>query len=211
MLLSVLSKRVIHFMRTRSVEEIIPFDLKGYEALEPAILHRFSGHPRFRLGHHGYAHWLSVYDNAKQIIDLLGKELPDGFPLDTTLLAAYLHDTGRRIDRRGIWKDLHHSARSEKFLREFLPLQDIPWKPEQVDNICFLARAHFEVNDLVWQEAKARNLYLPLQIVRDADALDRIRFFGLDESFLHLPVSHTLVPYVEEKWKRLWACEYRPR
>jgi len=198
-------------MRKRTVEEIIPFDLRGYEALESDILSYFSDHPRFRLGHHGYSHWLSVYDNAKQLIELKRGALPDGFPLETTLLAAYLHDTGRRIPKSGTWENLHHSARSERFLREFLPLQDISWKPGQIDNICFLARAHFEVNSEVWREAQARNLYLSLQIIRDADALDRIRFFGLDESFLHLPESLSLIPYVEDKWKRLWACESRRR
>jgi hypothetical protein len=58
-----------------------------------------------------------------------------------------------------------------------------------------------------WQWAEALGVTLCLQVVRDADALDRVRMSDFDPKFLQLKEqSCPLIAYVTEKWR----CGWRP-
>jgi hypothetical protein len=128
-----------------------------------------------------------------------------------TLLAAFLHDVGRLIPRSGQQADLHHAARSEWFINDGLPGLHLRFSPEEIHVIAGLARGHYRVYEEAhgfpnqWQWAEALGVTRCLQVVRDADALDRVRMNDFDPQFLQLKEqSCALIPYVTDKWRRGW-------
>lgn len=187
----------------------IRFDLPGHDKLEEFLYHRFDGRGGFFREGHGYPHWVSVYDNADRLLSLLQGQVLSQRLRRITLLGAYLHDVGRLIhDREDAgYQGKHHSARSELFIEKHLPTLALRLSEADVRSICLLARGHFKVNRDIWSRAEQSGLKTSLKIVRDADALDRIRFDGLNTRFLHLPESHSLIDYITAKWQAGFKME----
>lgn len=184
----------------------VTFDLAGYEKLEVFLWERFGSHPEYSSGLHGAPHWLSVYDNASKLFDLEKDRIFSELRA-VTLIAAYMHDAGRLIRETGPYADMHHSARSELFIGRELAKAGLGLSGAGIGQAALLARGHYMAKDTgafvrdLWRRAEDDRMDLCLKIVRDADALDRIRFGGLDTSFLHLPVSLSLIGYITEKWR----------
>lgn len=182
------------------------FNLKGYEPLEKYVFDWFGNHSEFYSSLHGIPHWLSVYDNASKLLELETNNIYSDQHIVLTSIAAYLHDAGRLINNDGIYADKHHSDRSKEFIQENLGNTDLGLTTNDIEWIALLARSHYLAGDQhsfkkdLWQKASMNRMEICVKIVRDADALDRIRFNGLDTSFLHLESSHSLVDYVTKKW-----------
>jgi len=184
----------------------LAFNVKSYGKLESYVVDWFGNHSEFYSSLHGIPHWLSVYDNASKLLDLETNNIYSEQHIVLTLIAAYLHDVGRMIYRNGIYANNHHSARSEMFIKNNLTNTDLGLTTDDIEWIALLARGHYLACDSIsykkelWQKARDNRMEICVKIVRDADALDRIRFNGLDTTFLHLESSLSLVQYVTEKW-----------
>jgi len=123
------------------------------------------------------------------------------------LLAAYLHDTGRRIPHTMKLEGMHHAKRSQLFIQVELPGLKLGLSDWEIESIALLARGHDRITEQIRADADTRGLATPLSIVRDSDALDRVRFNDLDTSFLELGESHLLIEYVKAKWTAGYRVE----
>lgn len=137
-------------------------------------------------GHHGVGHTKRVLKIALTLAKM--KQVSEH---DTHLLAiaACYHDIGRKGD--GV-DDEHGQKSADDFLYLGLDKQhDLSYKDLYV--VLDLIKYH-AVDDSNWTDDEHLLLY---QILKDADALDRIRFNDLDSKYLRLEESKTLIPFAE--------------
>lgn len=136
---------------------------------------------------HGITHnervaLLAYYIACKLELPLIEQEL--------IIDAALYHDTGRIND----FEDVFHGDRSASKIEEIITDKNEDYK--KVLKVIIKCHSHndWEMDSIIMNESvnleKAKIL---AAILKDADALDRIRFFGLNPSFLRLDVSKQLL------------------
>ncbi len=105
--------------------------------------------------------------------------------------AALLHDVGRKRD---FW-DRGHGAASADMIDTYLPLVTDRFSSKDIEKIKRLCLYH--------DKKDPKRLSLDLKILKDADALDRIRLprGRLDVKQLRLAYSHKLVDFAEKLYK----------
>lgn len=99
--------------------------------------------------------------------------------------AAMTHDVGRVDD--GI--DINHGRRSSKWIEENLSAQ---MSPEMLDIVTYIVHWH------VPSDTDAPVMTIELQVLKDADALDRVRLGDLDIRYLRTEAAQSLVSVAEE-------------
>lgn len=102
--------------------------------------------------------------------------------------AAATHDVGRIDD--GI--DLEHGTRSAKWIKNNLSDQ---MSPELLDKVTYIVHWH------VPPDAEAPVMTIELKVLKDADALDRVRLGDLDISYLRTDVATGLVDLAEDLYQ----------
>jgi len=125
---------------------------------------------------HGVDHMARVVQLQEVIADAV--ELT-GKNLDRQALrwAAGLHDVGRIDDG----SDPYHGQRGAEWVKRTM-VRTIP--PNIIDTVIDLVRWH-NVSD-----SRIPSMTTELMILKDADALDRVRMDDLDTSYLRLAESH---------------------
>ena len=159
---------------------------KGIEQIRRLYkLHRKNGRG------HGQVHSARVLFLALAIIQA-GKiklELRELTQLSTAII---FHDIGRKNDRMD---DGHGKAGREVYEKNARSSAD--------PAVCFLIEYHCLKDTLAEEYLKTTDMirtrkrtWLLYQILKDADALDRVRFgiYDLDVNQLRLPISHKLIP-----------------
>lgn len=133
-------------------------------------------------GIHGVGHVTRVLFWA----DVLAAAQDGPVRRDEVRWAAACHDVGRENDGY----DPMHGARSGEWVLANLAAERPAASGCDLDLIAALCRCHDRECDAT------DDFWLELAIIRDADALDRARFWcndRLDPSFLRLPESHALI------------------
>ena len=102
--------------------------------------------------------------------------------------AAATHDVGRIDD--GV--DLEHGTRSAKWIEENLHDQ---MSPELLDEVTYIVHWH------VPPDSEAPVMTTELKVLKDADALDRVRLGDLDTSYLRTDVATGLVGLAEDLYQ----------
>lgn len=143
-----------------------------------------------RMGCHSAAHIRRVVLLCAALAEAVGVT---GEELDILLTAAAYHDAGRTDDGADTW---HGAAGYEVYRRkhgDHRGVQFLTTYHSCPDHEGFAALEEEE-----WGMSRERLLLL-FQIIKDADALDRVRFgpWGLDPAFLRLEQSHRLIAYAE--------------
>lgn len=146
-------------------------------------------------GIHGTGHTKRVLSHALEIAAALGL---DDWEVEAIRLAACWHDIGRTNDGA----DYYHGAKSAGKVMGLKLYKGVESK--------ILEAALFAVTHHCGCEEHAERAAgrIPddqatlriFRVLKDADALDRVRLGGLDTSFLRFEVSHTYVP---RAWKLL--------
>ncbi len=119
-------------------------------------------------GSHDWEHTLRVFRLCEHIGSL------EGVDMDVLLVAAYLHDIGRR------YQDASHGAvcHAEKGMELALPIvAALPLSEKQKDNVIHCIRSHRFRGNHIPQTAEAKALF-------DADKLDAIGAVGVARAFL---------------------------
>lgn len=135
-------------------------------------------------GDHGVMHTYRVM----RLADELSKHYNLSFAEHRILMCACCyHDIGRTHD----YEDYEHGRDSvvECFGKSLFRVFNLP--PEQVEIATTLMTYH-AIPDSQFNTTDER-IRLLYNIIKDADAIDRLRFNDLDESFLRLPESHSLI------------------
>ena len=133
---------------------------------------------------HGVEHMARVFILQELICQKL--EVQDiKLNRDALRWAAMTHDVGRVDD--GI--DIYHGRRSSKWIEENLSAQ---MSPEMLDTVTYIVHWH------VPSDADAPVMTIELQVLKDADALDRVRLGDLDIRYLRTEAAQSLVPVAEE-------------
>lgn len=170
---------------------VMPFrHLDEYRKGVEQIQRLYKLHQRSGTGH-GKLHTARVLFLALAVIQA-GKVRLNRAELSQLTNAIVFHDIGRKNDR----VDDGHGKASRKIYEKNAGSSADP-------AVCFLIEYHC-LNDTLAEEylqsadiirAKKRT-WLLYQILKDADALDRVRFgiYDLDVHQLRLPISHKLVP-----------------
>lgn len=159
---------------------------KGIEQIRRLYkLHRKNGRG------HGQLHSARVLFLALAIIQA-GKIKLELRELTQLSTAIVFHDIGRKNDRMD---DGHGKAGREVYEKNARSSAD--------PAVCFLIEYHCLDDKLAEEYLKStdtirarKRTWLLYQILKDADALDRVRFgiYDLDVNQLRLPISHKLVP-----------------
>ena len=103
---------------------------------------------------------------------------------EATRWAAMAHDIGRVDD--GV--DLLHGERSAEWIQKNLSDQ---MSPEMLDTVTYIVHWH------VPPDSKAPVMTTELKVIKDADALDRVRLGDLDVSYLRTDAALELVELAE--------------
>ncbi len=109
------------------------------------------------------------------------------------LLCCSYHDIGRTDDRY----DLEHGRKSAEKIREGETLRSLFAEPEAAMSAI---HAHSvpdgEANDapIIYNVKKLDKSALYTACLKDADNIDRVRIYDLDESFLRFPKTKEMVP-----------------
>ena len=133
-------------------------------------------------GDHGVGHTRRVLCLAMKLAEKYG--LSDNDKKILALACCY-HDIGRWND----WTDDEHGKKSaEKMLKLKLnEMHDLD--NEELEMVLDLIVFH-SLDDELWEREEGRLMY---QILKDSDALDRLRFNDLDERYLRLPESKKMI------------------
>ena len=135
-------------------------------------------------GDHGVGHAKRVLYLAMKLAEKHGLSDNDKKVL---ALACCYHDIGRWND----WTDDEHGKKSaEKFLKLKLNKKH-GLSNGELEIVLDLIVFH-SLDDEMWEREKGRLMY---QILKDADALDRLRFNDLDEKYLRLPESREMIGF----------------
>lgn len=138
---------------------------------------------------HGISHTYRVMTHCLTIGAMTGHERE-------TLLAfcgAYVHDMARQHDGRC---EYHGQWAAERKVPLFLPLfREAGMKDDEADTICRIVTAHSIPAEPIAEKADPA-----LSILKDADALDRIRLGedNLKPEYLRLDISHKLIEFSRE-------------
>lgn len=133
---------------------------------------------------HGVDHMARVFILQELICDRLEEQ---GIAVDREVVrwAAATHDVGRIDD--GV--DLEHGTRSAEWIEENLYDQ---MSPEMLDMVTYIVHWH------VPPDSEAPVMTTELKVLKDADALDRVRLGDLDTSYLRTDVATGLVGLAED-------------
>lgn len=136
---------------------------------------------------HGVDHMARVFILQELICDSL-KARGTEVNREVTRWAAITHDVGRVDD--GI--DLKHGERSAQWIRKNLHNR---LSPEILDQVTYAVHWH------VPTDSEAPVMTAELKVLKDADALDRVRLGDLDVNYLRTSVSKELVGLVEKLYE----------
>lgn len=128
---------------------------------------------------HGVAHMMRVFILQELICDQLEAKDASVDRL-ATRWAASAHDVGRVDD--GV--DLEHGRRSAQWMNDDLRQS---MSPETLDTATYAVHWH------VPTDSDAPVMTAELKVLKDADALDRVRLGDLDESYLRTDAARGLV------------------
>ena len=134
--------------------------------------------------YHGIGHMSRVLILQELISNLLEQ---NGAMVNRTALrwAAAAHDVGRVDD--GL--DLEHGTRSAEWIKRNLADR---MTPEELDIATYIVHWHTPSDHL------APDMTIELQILKDADALDRVRLGDLDPTYLRTDVAKNLVDTAQQ-------------
>lgn len=132
---------------------------------------------------HGIDHMTRVFILQELICDKLEKN-GTMVDRDVTRWAAITHDVGRVDD--GL--DLEHGRRSAGWIHKHL---NEKMSPELMDKVTYTVHWHVPSDD------QAPVMTTELQVLKDADALDRVRLGDLDPTYLRTSVSAGLISLAE--------------
>ena len=147
-------------------------------------------------GIHGIGHTQRVYQHAVNLTKALCMSEKDASSL---LLAALWHDIGREDDsenpdhgRLSVNKakalNLHQSHSQEILELTFCAIENHSKDDAAGELGCLSTSNPQSARTILWA-------------LKDADALDRVRFWGLDPTCLRFAWSGTQIPYAEELLK----------
>lgn len=133
---------------------------------------------------HGVDHMARVFILQELICDQLEVQ---GIQVNREAVrwAAMAHDVGRVDD--GL--DLEHGRRSAEWIRNDFAKR-IP--PDVLDVVTYIVHWH------VPSDSEAPVMTIELQVLKDADALDRVRINDLDTRYLRTDAATSFVPVAEE-------------
>lgn len=135
-------------------------------------------------GDHGVMHTYRVMRLARE----LSQKYNLSYIEDKILMCACCyHDIGRTHD----YEDIEHGRDSVLVCQEKNLFHKFYLSEEQTEWVKTLMIYH-AIPDSYFHAHDDR-LFLLYKIIKDADAIDRLRFDDLDESFLRLPESHSLI------------------
>jgi len=136
---------------------------------------------------HGVDHMARVFILQELICDKLEEQ---GIAVDREVIrwAAATHDVGRIDD--GV--DLEHGTRSAKWIEENLHDQ---MSPELLDEVTYIVHWH------VPPDSEAPVMTTELKVLKDADALDRVRLGDLDTRYLRTDVARELISLSEDLYQ----------
>lgn len=158
----------------KSVKEVKPISLELLRKFEPRKL--WLSHDS-RL--HGVDHMARVFILQELICDQLEQQ---GIAVNraATRWASSVHDVGRVDD--GI--DPEHGRRSAAWMNQNVPTG---MTPETLDIATYIVHWHVPPDDA------APAMTTELQVLKDADGLDRVRLGDLNESYLRTDAARTLI------------------
>lgn len=136
---------------------------------------------------HGIFHNIRVAMLSYYISVQLGLSLKEQ---ELMIDAAFYHDIGRINDI----DDVFHGNRSASMIDDIILNQD----KQYTDNLKMVITCHSheddEIKNLIQNsELDFESTKILVYILKDTDALDRIRFDGLDPKYLRLDISKTLL------------------
>ncbi len=136
---------------------------------------------------HGVDHMARVFILQELICNRLEEQ---GVAVNREVVrwAAATHDVGRIDD--GV--DLEHGTRSAKWIEENLYDQ---MSPKMLDKVTYIVHWH------VPPDSEAPVMTTELKVLKDADALDRVRLGDLDTSYLRTDVATGLVGLSEDLYQ----------
>ena len=128
---------------------------------------------------HGVGHLTRVFILQELICDLLDQR---GVSIDREAVryAAMAHDVGRIND----FEDPGHGMNSAKWMKD--NLTNI-LTPETLDTATYIVHWHS------LSDSEAPVMTTELKVLKDADGLDRVRLGDMNESYLRLDVSKSLI------------------
>lgn len=136
---------------------------------------------------HGVDHMARVFIMQELICDKL-EEQEIAVNREVVRWAAATHDVGRIDD--GI--DLEHGKRSAQWIKKNLNEQ---MSPEMLDMVTYIVHWH------VPPDSEAPEMTTELKVLKDADALDRVRLGDLDTNYLRTDVATGLVGLAEDLYQ----------
>lgn len=133
-------------------------------------------HPSY---YHGVGHLTRVFILQELICNLLDQK---GVSVDRSAVryAAMAHDLGRVND----FEDPSHGMNSAKWMKDNLTNV---LAPETLDTATYIVHWHS------LPDGEAPVMTTELKVLKDADGLDRARLGDMDESYLRLDVSKSLI------------------
>lgn len=150
--------------------------LRSFEPKESWLLHDSYDH--------GVGHLTRVFMIQELICNLL-EERGIAVNRDATRYAAMAHDVGRTHDGH----DPDHGWRSADWIKNNLTDQ---MTPELLDTVTYIVHWH------VPPDNDAPEMTTELQVLKDADGLDRVRLGDLNVSYLRTDAAKELVDIAEQ-------------
>lgn len=137
--------------------------------------------------YHGVDHMARVFIMQELICDKLELQ---GMKVNRKAVrwAAMTHDVGRVHD----WIDLAHGRRSAEWIKQNLADK---MSPELLDTVTYIVHWHVPSDD------EAPVMTTELQILKDADALDRVRLGDLDARYLRTAAAPSLIGVAENLFR----------
>ena len=136
---------------------------------------------------HGVGHMTRVFILQELICQQLERQ-GDIVNRMATRWATSVHDVGRIDDEF----DLEHGKRSVKWMNVNVPASV---SPETLDIATYIVHWHVPHDD------EAPTMTTELQVMKDADSLDRVRLGDLDESYLRTAPAKNMVYVAQQLWE----------
>lgn len=164
--------------------------MKAYQPISQKLLRDFEPKQAWLLhdSHlHGVDHMARVFILQELICDKLNAK---GIAVNREAVrwAAMAHDVGRVDD--GV--DLEHGLRSAQWIKDNLSDQ---MSPEILDTVTYIVHWH------VPSDNEAPVMTTELKVLKDADALDRVRLGDLDRRYLRIDASKSLINVAENLYQ----------
>ncbi|MBI5060345.1 hypothetical protein HZB60_11265 [candidate division KSB1 bacterium] len=143
---------------------------------------------------HGRLHVARVLVHALRLIQATGNA-----PRETAVWgAAYLHDLGRAHDG---YCRMHGQWSMDRF-RQIAEIRLALAAGGASDGLLPAIEYAVVQHCLALEPAAAHPHYLVAALLKDADALDRVRLGQLDPRFLRFPESHGMIRFAERLYRR---------